>query len=87
MSVFYVFQGINYEKEHAIFLLEKAIELQKDNDVLANLKNALSDIIRDKESEYDQAEKIAINEAVENASSHEKPEWSGKREKQAMTIS
>lgn len=53
MSVFYVFQGINYEKEHAIFLLEKAIELQKDNDVLANLKNALSDIIRDKESEYD----------------------------------
>lgn len=77
----------NLVYEHAIFLLEKAIELQKDNDVLANLKNALSDIIRDKESEYDQAEKIAINEAVENASSHEKPEWSGKREKQAMSIS
>lgn len=73
--------------EHAIFLIEKAISLQKDKDVLSYLKDALADIVGDKESEYDQVEMEAINEAIEESEGHAKPEWSGKREKQAMTTS
>jgi hypothetical protein len=73
--------------EHAIFLIEKVISLQKDVDVLPYLNDALADIVGDKESEYDQVEMEAITEAVEEADGHAKPEWSGKREKQAMTIS
>ncbi|BAZ97517.1 HNH endonuclease [Dehalococcoides mccartyi] len=73
--------------EHAIFLIEKAINLQKDRDVLSYLKGALADIVGDKESEYDQVEMEAINEAIEEADSHANVEWSGKREKQAMTTS
>lgn len=73
--------------EHAIFLIEKAISLQKDKDVLSYLKDALADIVDDKESEYDQVEMEAINEAIEESEGHAKPEWYGKREKQAMTTS
>ena len=73
--------------EHAVFLLEKAIGLQKNTDVIKHLKNALTDIIGEKESEYDPAEMEAINDLVDSAGTHQKPTWSGKREKQAMTTS
>lgn len=42
--------------EHAIFLLEKAISFQRDPDVLKHLRDALADIVGDKDSEY-QSEK------------------------------
>lgn len=73
--------------EHAIFLLEKAISLQKDKDVLAHLKDALTEIVGDKESEYDQVEMESINELVEDAGSGTVPAWEGKKEAQAMTTS
>jgi hypothetical protein len=73
--------------EHAVFLLEKAIGLQKDKTVLDHLHNALSEIINDKESEYDQLEMETINELVEDAAAGTVPSWEGKKEVQAMTIS
>ena len=73
--------------EHAIFLLEKVIGLQKKSDTRNHLKNALADIIGEKESEYDPAEMETINDLVDNTETHQKPTWSGKREKQAMTTS
>lgn len=73
--------------EHAIFLLEKAIKHQKDKTVLEYLNAALFDIVGDKESEYNQVEMESINEKVEDATGHTRPEWSGKREAQAMTTS
>lgn len=73
--------------EHAVFLLEKAIELQSDVRVLNRLKDALADIVGDKSSEYDLVEMEAINEIVEDIAVHTKPEWSGVKEAQAMTTS
>ena len=73
--------------EHAIFLLETAITLQKDKDVLAHLKDALAEIVGDKESEYDQVEMESINELIEDACIGTVPKWEGKKEAQAMTIS
>ena len=73
--------------EHAIFLLEKAIELQKNPQVIRQLKAALSDIVDDKSSEYDSIEIESINEIVEYIVVHTKPEWSGVKEIQVMTTS
>lgn len=72
--------------EHAIYLLENAIKLQSSKDAISKLKAALGDIVDEKESEYDQVEKDEIETLIENASD-KKPEWSGKRNKQAMTTS
>lgn len=73
--------------EHAIFLLKKAIGLQKDTIVLNHLKDALAEIIGDKESEYDQVEMESINELIGDAPAGSGPTWEGKKEAQAMTIS
>ena len=73
--------------EHAIFLLEKAIGFQKDPYVLKRLRDALTDIVGDKESEYNPLEMEAINEMVDSSDAHVKPTWSGKKEEQAMTTS
>ena len=73
--------------EHAIFLLEKAIGLQNDEQVLDQLKDALADIVGDKSSEYDPVEMETINEIIEDISARTKPEWSGVKEAQAMTTS
>lgn len=73
--------------EHAIFLLERAIELQTDTDVLTHLKDALSEIVGDKESEYDQVELESISEIVLDSDNAPAPEWTGVKEEQAMTTS
>ena len=73
--------------EHAIFLLERAISLQNDEEVLIHLKNALAEIVGDKESEYNQVEMESINELIEDVSSVAIPEWEGKKEAQTMTTS
>ena len=73
--------------EHAIFLIEKAIELQRDTQVLGQLKDALSDIVGDKSSEYDLVEMETINEIIEDKVVHTRPEWSGVKEVQLMTTS
>jgi len=72
--------------EHAIYLLEKAIKQQSSKETINKLKAALGDIVDEKDSEYDQLEKDAIDDLVES-SSGSKPEWSGKKEAQAMTTS
>lgn len=73
--------------EHAIFLIEKAISLQRDKVVLNHLKDALAEIVNDKESEYDQVEMESINELVEDIPSGTVSTWEGKKEAQAMTTS
>lgn len=73
--------------EHAIYLLEQAISLQEDKQVLNNLKNALAEIVGEKESEYDPVEMESINELVEDAPADTIPAWEGKKEAQAMTTS
>ncbi|MBR3663943.1 MAG: HNH endonuclease [Desulfovibrio sp.] len=72
---------------HAIFLIEKAISLQKDNEILNHLKDALAEIVCDKEAEYDQIEMETINKIVEDISISMEPKWEGKREIQAMVTS
>ncbi len=72
--------------EHAILLLEHAIGLQRNQRVLKNLRDALSDIVGDKDSEYNSVEMESINEIVDD-SVGAKPSWPGKREEQAMTTS
>ena len=52
--------------EHAIFLLERAIEQQSREDLLRHLRDALSEIVGDKESEYELLEKEEINSIVDN---------------------
>lgn len=66
---------------------KKAISRQKDRDVLTHLKDALTEIVGDKESEYDQVEMESINELAENTNSSAAPAWEGKKEAQAMTTS
>lgn len=55
----------NLAEEHAVFLLEKAIEIQKNPEVLMHLKGALSEILDEKNSEYNQVEKDLINNDLE----------------------
>ncbi len=73
--------------EHAVFLLEKAINLQRRSEVLKHLKAALAEIVGDKESEYDPVEMESINEIVNDISDKERPEWNGRKEAQAMVTS
>lgn len=73
--------------EHAIYLLEKAIELQESDAVLNNLKAALVEIVGDKNSEYDQIEMESIDQIIQETKDAEKPEWTGEKETQAMTTS
>ena len=72
---------------HAVYLLNKAISLQKSTELLKHLNNALSVIIGEKESEYDQVEIEIINDIVEDSPNNEVPKWTGKKETQAMSVS
>lgn len=73
--------------EHAIFLLEKAIQVQKDKRLLYYLNGALEDIVGDKSPEYDSLEIEAINKFIAEKNIDERPEWTGKKEAQAMKMS
>ncbi|SCT12397.1 HNH endonuclease [Staphylococcus caeli] len=56
----------NLPEEHAVFILEKAIEIQKNAEVLFHLKGALNEIEDERNSEYAQVEKDLINIEIEN---------------------
>jgi len=71
---------------HAVYLLEKAIELQKSTDTISILKAAIADIVEEKESEYDQIEKNEIDNLV-GSSGDKKPEWNNKKTKQETITS
>lgn len=73
--------------EHATFLLGKAIELQTDDDTLKYLKAALSEIVGDMDSEYDQVEIEEIGEILDADDCDEVPEWPGIREPQETSTS
>jgi len=73
--------------EHAIYLIEQAIRLQTDRELLNHLNNALDEIVGDKESEYDPVEMESINELVEDFSGSTVPTWEGRMETQAMRMS
>ena len=73
--------------EHAIYLLNQAIKLQKEKELLVHLNDALNEIVGDKESEYDQIEMESINDIVAEAPDSDVPIWTGKKEAQAMTTS
>ena len=67
--------------EHAIFLLERAIEQQSREGLLRHLRDALSEIVGDKESEYELLEKEEINSIVDNIQNNAIPasEWKATR--------
>ena len=73
--------------EHAIYLLEKALESQNSRTLKGVLQSALEDIVGEKDSEYNLLEQERINELVEESSELSRPEWPGIREPQAMTQS
>mgnify|MGYP002626941571 CR=1 FL=1 len=73
--------------EHAIYLLEQAIRLQRESSLLNHLKAALSEIIVEKESEYDTVEIESINELIDEIPQSSVPTWDGKKEAQAITMS
>ncbi len=73
--------------DHAIYLLEKALEIQGNRITKGVLQSALEDILGEKDSEYDQLEQDRINELVEESDEEDRPEWPGIRESQAMTQS
>lgn len=73
--------------EYAIYLLTELKKKQTDAKILGVLDDALKSVIEDKESEYDEFEKDAINKLAEESASIAKPTWSGIREKQATTTS
>lgn len=72
--------------EHAVYLLNEAIRIQKDSRVIKILKAALSDIVDDKESEYDAVEMEEINERVDSDKTRPKPEWAGIKAPQELTV-
>jgi hypothetical protein len=55
----------NIAEHQAIFLLEQAIKLQRNPEVLSKLKVALEEIAGDKISEYNELEKELINRILE----------------------
>ncbi|MFD1734985.1 hypothetical protein ACFSCX_00265 [Bacillus salitolerans] len=75
------------QDEYAIYLLTALKKKQTDAKVLGVIDDALNSVIEDKESEYNDFEREAINELVEKSASIVKPTWSGVREKQDTTTS
>ncbi len=73
--------------EHAVYLLNQAIGLQKSTVVLGHLNAALSEIVEDKDSEYDSVEMDSINGLVEDSLGGKIPTWEGKKEKQPTKTS
>ncbi|MDH9160510.1 HNH endonuclease [Staphylococcus succinus] len=78
----------NLAEEHAVFILEKAIEIQENPEVLLHLKGALSEIVDEKNPEYDQVEKDLINIDLENKINEDQIDTeTSKFEPQTTTIS
>ena len=75
------------DDDHAIFLIESAIKLQNDENIIRLLIAAKNDIIGEKDSEYSPSDIQAINITISEALSLTKPEWSGVKENQAMSES
>lgn len=73
--------------EQAIFLLNKAIGHQTDDETLKNLKAALSEIIGDVDSEYDPAEVEEISDIIGTDDDEEIVDWPGIAEHQETTTS
>lgn len=74
-------------EKHAIYILEKALEVQNTRESRNVIQSALEDIVGDLESEYDSVEIENINTIVESSSETVRPVWQGIREPQAMTES
>lgn len=72
------------DEDHAIYFLEEAIKIQNSEEAVRVLKRALQDIIGEKESEYDVAEKQVIDNLVDNEADVV-PEWTGEQRAQEMT--
>lgn len=72
--------------DQAIYLLEMAMKLQNTKETKDSLRNALQDIVEDKDSEYDQIDKDEIDEIVDSTSGN-RPEWTGQKRRQEMTTS
>ncbi len=73
--------------EHAIHFLEAALPLQESPDLKKVISGALEEIAEDNDPEYDPLEKELINESLSDIDDQNIPEWTGKREKQALTKS
>ena len=78
-------------EQHALYLLEEAIDLQSTNQTKKILNDALTDIREDEVREYHQVEKDEIDNLIEVASASAitsvKPSWTGIKQGQKMTMS
>ena len=78
-------------EQHALYLLEEAIDLQSTNQTKKILNDALTDIREDEAREYHQVEKDEIDNLIEVASASAitsvKPSWTGIKQGQKMTMS
>ncbi len=71
------------DKQHAIFIINKALELEQDYKVRAFLKSILIDISNREFEEYDDTETDEISKIIDAAAgSSEKPGWRGEPGKQ-----
>lgn len=75
------------QDEYAIYLLTALKKKQTDAKVISVIEDALNSVIEEKESEYDDFEKDAINELIDHSTAKAKPSWSGTKEKQATSTS
>lgn len=52
--------------EHAVFILEKAAAIQKEQGLLKTIQSALTEILGDKDPEYDVIEQEEINSLLDD---------------------
>jgi 5-methylcytosine-specific restriction endonuclease McrA len=76
----------NLAEEHAVFFLKKAIEIQKNSEVLMHLNGALSEILDEKNSEYNPVEIDLINNDLENGIDETQVDKKTSRFETQMTI-
>lgn len=75
-------------EEHAVFLLNKAIKIQKNDISKTKLNSVLIDILDEQKSEYDSIENEQIYEILDTLTSvSEIPQWKGETAPQAVTKS
>nr|DAV98420.1 MAG TPA: putative restriction endonuclease [Caudoviricetes sp.] len=71
--------------EHAVFILEKAATIQKETGLLKTIQSALTEILDDKDPEYDVIEQEEINSLLDDETGF--PEWRGEMTAQETVTS
>jgi len=75
----------NLPDEHARYILIQLIKINQDVNIDKILKDAMADIINEEVLEYDEAEKIEIDDLVSKQDGMNKPTWNSRGETQDFT--